>query len=74
MKTRIEMTFETLRQAGKKALIPYIMAGDPCPDVTVDLMHKLVEHGADIIEVGLPLATRWQMVPSLPMLPKGHWR
>ena len=42
MKTRIEMTFETLRQAGKKPWIPYIMAGDPCPDVTVDLMHKLV--------------------------------
>lgn len=56
MKTRIEITFETLRQAGKKALIPYIMAGDPCPDVTVDLMHALVEHGADIIEVGLPFS------------------
>lgn len=56
MKTRIELTFEALRQAGKKALIPYIMAGDPRPDVTVDLMHKLVEHGADIIEVGLPFS------------------
>ena len=32
------------------------MAGDPCPGVTVDLMHKLVEHGADIIEVGLPFS------------------
>ncbi|MFB6348892.1 tryptophan synthase subunit alpha [Moraxella sp. ZJ142] len=56
MKTRIETTFDTLRQAGKKALIPYIMAGDPNPQVTVSLMHQLVEHGADIIEVGLPFS------------------
>lgn len=56
MKTRIETTFETLKAQNKKALIPYIMAGDPCPAVTVDLMHKLVKHGADIIEVGLPFS------------------
>ncbi|UNU72883.1 tryptophan synthase subunit alpha [Moraxella nasovis] len=54
--TRIEQTFITLKQQNKKALIPYIMAGDPNPSVTVDLMHKLVAHGADIIEVGLPFS------------------
>lgn len=54
--TRIERTFDTLKQQHKKALIPYIMAGDPNPTVTVDLMHQLVAHGADIIEIGLPFS------------------
>ncbi|MFW2177581.1 MULTISPECIES: tryptophan synthase subunit alpha [unclassified Moraxella] len=54
--TRIETTFATLKQQNKKALIPYIMAGDPNPTVTVELMQDLVKHGADIIEVGLPFS------------------
>lgn len=54
--TRIEQTFNQLKAQGKKALIPYIMAGDPTPDATVDLMHSLVAHGADIIELGLPFS------------------
>lgn len=54
--TRIETTFGALKQQNKKALIPYIMAGDPNPSVTVDLLHDLVKHGADIIEVGLPFS------------------
>lgn len=54
--TRIETTFAKLKEQNKKALIPYIMAGDPNPSVTVDLLHDLVKHGADIIEVGLPFS------------------
>lgn len=54
--TRISQTFATLKQQNKKALIPYIMAGDPNPAVTVDLMHRLVDAGADIIEIGLPFS------------------
>ncbi|UXZ05219.1 tryptophan synthase subunit alpha [Moraxella nasicaprae] len=54
--TRIQETFATLKQQNKKALIPYIMAGDPNPAITVDLMHDLVAHGADIIEIGLPFS------------------
>lgn len=56
MTTRIETTFTALKAKHKKALIPYIMAGDPNPSVTVDLLHKLVAHGADVIEVGLPFS------------------
>lgn len=56
MQTRIETTFNTLREQNKKALIPYVMAGDPNPSVTVSLLHELVDHGADIIEVGLPFS------------------
>ena len=54
--TRIKTTFAHLKANNKKALIPYIMAGDPNPAVTVDLMHRLVAHGADVIEIGLPFS------------------
>ena len=45
-----------LADAGKKALIVYIVAGDPAPDVTVTMMHQLVAAGADIIELGVPFS------------------
>ena len=56
MTTRIESTFATLKAQNKKALIPYFMAGDPNPSVTVNLLHDLVKHGADMIEIGLPFS------------------
>ena len=54
--TRIESTFATLKAQNKKALIPYVMAGDPNPSNFVGLLHDLVKHGADMIEVGLPFS------------------
>lgn len=54
--TRIESTFATLKSQNKKALIPYVMAGDPNPITTVGLLHDLVKHGADMIELGLPFS------------------
>jgi tryptophan synthase alpha chain len=54
--SRIQITFETLKQAGKKALIPYITAGDPHPQKTVEMMHALVKAGADLIELGVPFS------------------
>ena len=54
--SRIETTFQQLKQQGKKALIPFITAGDPAPRHTVKLMRKLVEAGADIIELGVPFS------------------
>lgn len=54
--SRIETTFAALQQQGKKALIPYITAGDPHPRHTVPLMHTLVKNGADIIELGVPFS------------------
>ncbi|SFX44277.1 tryptophan synthase subunit alpha [Marinospirillum alkaliphilum] len=54
--SRIQTTFATLKQQGRKALIPYITAGDPHPDYTVSLMHALVEAGADILELGVPFS------------------
>lgn len=54
--SRIAATFNRLRQEGKKALIPFLTAGDPAPELTVPLMHALVQAGADIIEVGVPFS------------------
>ena len=54
--SRISASFSTLKQQGKKALIPFITAGDPSPAHTVPLMHKLVEAGADILELGVPFS------------------
>ena len=54
--SRIQARFEALRKAGRKALIPYITAGDPTPALTVPLMRALVESGADILELGVPFS------------------
>ncbi len=54
--SRIQSCFDALAKAGRKALIPYITAGDPHPDQTVALMHTLVKAGADIIELGVPFS------------------
>ncbi len=53
---RIDTTLAALKEQGKTALIPYITAGDPHPDMTVALMHSLVEQGADMLELGVPFS------------------
>jgi tryptophan synthase alpha chain len=54
--SRISQRFGDLRVTGRKALIPFVTAGDPKPWVTVPMMHALVEAGADIIELGVPFS------------------
>ncbi len=54
--SRLAACFEELRKAGKKALIPYVTAGDPEPGVTVSLMHAMVAAGANILELGVPFS------------------
>ena len=54
--SRIAARFESLKKQKRKALIPYITAGDPSPSLTVPLMHALVEGGADIVELGVPFS------------------
>ena len=54
--SRIESCLEALKQQNKKALIPYIVAGDPSAELTVSLMHKLVAQGTDILEIGVPFS------------------
>ncbi len=54
--SRIAATFARLAEQGRKALIPYVTAGDPFADVTVDLMHGMAKAGADVIELGVPFS------------------
>lgn len=54
--SRIQSVFAELKAQAKKALIPYITAGDPHPEQTVPLMHALVASGADVIELGVPFS------------------
>ncbi|HVK54753.1 MAG TPA: tryptophan synthase subunit alpha [Burkholderiales bacterium] len=54
--SRIAKQFEGLRAQGRKALIPFVTAGDPDREITVPLMHALVEAGADVIELGVPFS------------------
>ena len=54
--SQITQTFEALRKQCRKALVPFITAGDPQPDITAPLMHALVEAGADIVELGVPFS------------------
>jgi tryptophan synthase alpha chain len=54
--SRIQGRFQALSRGQRKALIPYITAGDPHPSLTVPLMNALVEAGADILELGVPFS------------------
>ncbi|MBQ25389.1 tryptophan synthase subunit alpha [Alcanivorax sp.] len=53
---RIESCFQRLAGQNRKALIPFVTAGDPVKEVTVPLMHAMVDAGADIIELGVPFS------------------
>ena len=54
--SRIASTFAALAKDNRKALIPFITAGDPDPALAVPLMHALAKAGADVIELGVPFS------------------
>ncbi len=54
--SRIQPTLQKLQAQGRKALIPYVTAGFPYANITPDLMHAMVNAGADIIELGVPFS------------------
>jgi len=54
--SRLEKTFESLRQSGSGAFIPYVCAGDPDKAFTVELVEALLRAGADIVELGMPFS------------------
>ncbi len=54
--SRIAQVFKSLQAAQRKALIPFVTAGDPAGESTVPLMHALVKAGADVVELGVPFS------------------
>ena len=54
--SRLAQRFAQLKAHNKKALVSYIMAGDPNPEMTVPLFHDIVAAGVDILEIGLPFS------------------
>lgn len=54
--SRLAAKFEQLKRDNRKALIPFITAGDPNPEFTVPMMHAMVEAGVDVIELGVPFS------------------
>ncbi|MHB1678297.1 MAG: tryptophan synthase subunit alpha [Sulfuriferula sp.] len=54
--SRIKQTFAKLKAQNKTALIPFITAGDPDVQMTVQILHGLAAAGADILELGVPFS------------------
>ena len=54
MTTRIDTRFAALKHEGRAALITFVMAGDPDPIASLDILRALPKAGADIIELGMP--------------------
>jgi tryptophan synthase alpha chain len=49
-------TFQRLRNRNERAFIPFVTAGDPDLDTTADIVRRLIDSGADIIEIGVPFS------------------
>ena len=54
--SRLAATFEALMAAGRKGMVPYVMAGDPYADATLDILLAMADAGADVIELGVPFS------------------
>ncbi len=68
---RISECLERLKETNRKALVAYIVNGDPRKDVTLAAMHTLVDSGADIIELGVPFS---DPMAEGPVIQRGHER
>jgi tryptophan synthase alpha chain len=69
--SRISARLSEAKAAGKKALVAYIVNGDPFPEATLPAMHALVAKGVDIIELGVPFS---DPMAEGPVIQKGHER
>lgn len=69
--SRISECFARLRGEGRRAVIPYVVAGDPAGVDTVDLMCSLADAGADIIELGVPFS---DPMSEGPVIQRAHER
>ncbi len=69
--SRIADCFAALKASNRRALIPYIVAGDPEPTITVPALHAMVKAGADIIELGVPFS---DPMADGPVITRAHER
>ncbi|WP_111641976.1 tryptophan synthase subunit alpha [Marinimicrobium alkaliphilum] len=69
--SRISRCMAEAKQQGRKALVAYIVNGDPYPEATLPAMHALVAQGVDIIEVGVPFS---DPMAEGPVIQRGHER
>ncbi len=69
--SRIDDRLGQLAEQGRKALITYVVAGDPGVDETVDLLHALVAAGVDVLELGVPFS---DPMAEGPVIQLGHER
>lgn len=65
MTTRIDTRFAELAKQGRSAFVTYVMAGDPDPATSLDIVKALPRAGADIIELGIPFTDPMADGPSI---------
>jgi tryptophan synthase alpha chain len=65
MTTRIDARFAELKQQGRSAFVTFLVAGDPDPATSLDLIKALPKAGADIIEIGMPFTDPMADGPSI---------
>lgn len=62
---RLTARFDALRGSGRKALVPFVTAGDPSLQATVPVLHALVAAGADALELGVPFSDPMAEGPTI---------
>jgi len=63
--TRIDARFAELARQGRSAFVTFLMAGDPDPKTSLDILRALPKAGADIIEIGMPFTDPMADGPSI---------
>ena len=71
MTSRIKEVFSKIKAEKRKALITYIVSGDPDTETTIEIMNSMVQQGTDIIELGIPFSD--PMAEGI-SIQKGHER
>lgn len=65
MTTRIDTRFAELKKAGRSAFVTFVMAGDPDPATSLEIIKALPKSGADVIELGMPFTDPMADGPSI---------